>query len=208
MKVWLWGDDSPGPAMYKKLGVSGVPLGVPEVEPNADHRPHQRVLRLAAGRGRAAVEHQGQVHDLAADELRDRRDHHEDRRGQQDVGRGSGAGQKISKGMQKTLRKQIRKDNESAKKQMERKGVKISETTPRWSWPTFDKAAQDVWAELAGKMYSKAELADGHQVPRRVPRQEPDAVTQKRVFRKNPPPAKRGAPKRPRAFSAGASESA
>jgi TRAP-type C4-dicarboxylate transport system substrate-binding protein len=37
---------------------------------------------------------------------------------------------KIAKGMQKTLRKQIRKDNESALKQMERKGVKVA-ATPR-----------------------------------------------------------------------------
>mgnify|MGYP002148428544 CR=1 FL=1 len=65
--------------------------------------------------------------------------------------------QKISKGMQKTLRKQIRKDNESAKKQMERKGVKISETTPELL-ADFDKAAKDVWTELAGKVYSKDEL--------------------------------------------------
>ncbi len=32
-KMWLWGDDSIMKATFKKLGLSGVPLGVPEVEP-------------------------------------------------------------------------------------------------------------------------------------------------------------------------------
>ena len=64
---------------------------------------------------------------------------------------------KIAKNMSKTLRKQIRKDNESAKKQMQRKGVKITEATAEMI-ATFDKAAQDVWAGQTGKMYTKAEL--------------------------------------------------
>ena len=64
---------------------------------------------------------------------------------------------KITKGMQKTLRKTIRKDNESAKKQMERKGVKISDS-PAEMIAAFDSAADAVWKELTGKMYSKAEL--------------------------------------------------
>ena len=66
-------------------------------------------------------------------------------------------GPKISRGMQKVLRKQIRKDNESSKKTMLRKGVKVSETPADMS-AEFDKAAAKVWAELTGKMFSKAEL--------------------------------------------------
>ncbi len=64
---------------------------------------------------------------------------------------------KITKGMQKTLRKQIRKDNESARKQMERKGVKVTEVSPDMI-AAFDKAAKEVWDGLAGKMYTKGEL--------------------------------------------------
>jgi TRAP-type C4-dicarboxylate transport system substrate-binding protein len=67
--------------------------------------------------------------------------------------------QKIQRGMQKTLRKQIRKDNESAKKQMERKGVKITDTPPEMI-ADFDKAARSVWQELEGKMYTKEDLAN------------------------------------------------
>ncbi len=65
---------------------------------------------------------------------------------------------KIAKGMQKTLRKQIRKDNDSALKQMERKGVKVSATSDAML-AEVDKAAQQVWAELTGKLFTKAELA-------------------------------------------------
>ena len=156
-KIWLWGDDSLVKAMYKKLGVSGVPLGVPEVEPalttgriNACYGSPLAAVALqwntkvkymtsmpmsyAIG---ATVMKLDVVKKISADD-------------EKLIG-------KITKGMQKTLRKQIRKDNESARKQMERKGVKITETSPELV-AAFDKAAQDVWKELAGKMYSKAEL--------------------------------------------------
>jgi TRAP-type C4-dicarboxylate transport system substrate-binding protein len=65
--------------------------------------------------------------------------------------------QKITKGMQKALRKQIRKDNESSRKTMMRKGVKVTETSPEMM-AEFDKAAKQVWAELTGKLFTKAEL--------------------------------------------------
>src|SRR5262245_25318145 len=32
LKLWLWGDDQLVTAVYKKLGLNGVPLGVPEVD--------------------------------------------------------------------------------------------------------------------------------------------------------------------------------
>jgi TRAP-type C4-dicarboxylate transport system substrate-binding protein len=64
---------------------------------------------------------------------------------------------RITKGMSKALRKQIRKDNESARKQMLKKGVRITET-PADMLAQFDQAAKDVWAQLTGKMFSKAEI--------------------------------------------------
>ena len=156
-KIWMWGDDGLVKAMYTKLGISGVPLGVPEVEPalttgriNACYgSPLAAValqwntkvkfmtsmpLSFAIG---ATVVKLDTIKKIAADDQK--------------------MITKIAKGMSKTLRKQIRKDNESAKKQMERKGVKITET-PAIMVADFDKAAADVGAALIGKMYSKAEF--------------------------------------------------
>lgn len=156
-KVWMWGDDGLVRAMYKTLGVSGVPLGVPEVEPalttgriNACYGSPLAAVALqwntkvkymtsmpmsfAIG---ATVLKKDVYAKVTADDVKL-------------VG-------KITKGMGKALRKQIRKDNESAKKTMQRKGVKVTETSPAML-AEFDKAASQVWADLTGKMYSKAEL--------------------------------------------------
>jgi TRAP-type transport system periplasmic protein len=156
-KIWLWGDDGLVKAMYKKLGVSGVPLGVPEVESALSTGR----IDACYGSPLAAVALQWNTkvkfmtampmsYAIGATIIK------------LDASNKIGADdqkliQKITKGMQKTLRKQIRKDNESAKKQMERKGVTVS-ATPADMIAEFDKAAQDVWAEQTGKMYTKAEL--------------------------------------------------
>ena len=156
-KVWMWGDDSIVRAMYKKLGVSGVPLGVPEVEPNLTtgriDACYGSPLAAVALQWNTKVKYMTSLpmsYGIAATVIKIDAYNKVSAEDQALV-------QKISKGMQKTLRKQIRKDNESAKKQMERKGVKISETTPELL-ADFDKAAKDVWTELAGKVYSKDEL--------------------------------------------------
>lgn len=156
-KLWMWGDDTLVREMYKKLGVSGVPLGVPEVEPalstgriNACYGSPLAAVALqwntkvkymtsmpmsyAIG---ATVTKLDVLNKISAEDQK--------------------LINKITKGMQKSLRKQIRKDNESARKQMERKGVKITQVTPEMI-AAFDKAAKEVWDGLAGKMYTKAEL--------------------------------------------------
>ena len=66
---------------------------------------------------------------------------------------------KITKNSSKKLRKQIRKDNADAQKKMKRKGVTIVETPPDME-ADFRKAAEQVWKDLEGKVYSKQELAD------------------------------------------------
>ena len=157
-KMWLWGDDGLVKAMYKKLGVSGVPLGVPEVEPalstgriNACYGSPLAAVALQWNTKVKYITEMPMSYAIGATimkiEVVDKISAEDTKL----IG-------KITKGMQKTLRKQIRKDNESARKQMERKGVKVSPTPPEMV-AAFDKAAQDVWQELAGKMYSKAELA-------------------------------------------------
>ena len=156
-KVWMWGDDGIVRAMYKKLGISGVPLGVPEVEPALStgriDACYGSPLAAVALQWNTKVKYMTSLpmsYGIAATVIKIDAYNKVSAEDQALV-------QKISKGMQKTLRKQIRKDNESAKKQMERKGVKISETTPELL-ADFDKAAQAVWTELTGKIYTKAEL--------------------------------------------------
>ena len=156
-KAWLWGDDGLVRAMYKQLGISGVPLGVPEVEPNLTtgriDACYGSPLAAVALQWNTKVKFMTSMpmsYAIGATIIK------------ADVEKKISADDqklilKITRGMQKTLRKQIRKDNESAKKQMERKGVKITET-PADMVTAFDKAAADVWTSLAGKMYSKAEL--------------------------------------------------
>ncbi len=156
-KVWLWGDDGIVRAMYKKLGVSGVPLGVPEVEPalatGRINACYGSPLAAVALQWNTKVKYMTSLpmsYAIGATVVKN------------DVLKKMSADDqkmitKIAKGMSKILRKQIRKDNESAKKQMERKGVKITET-PADMAANFDKAAQEVWKELVGKVYSQAEL--------------------------------------------------
>ncbi len=156
-KIWMWGDDSIVRAMYKKLGISGVPLGVPEVEPalttgriTACYGSPLAAVALQWNTKIKYITSMPMSYGIAATVVKI------------DVLKKLSADDaalvaKITKGMQKVLRKQIRKDNESAKKQMERKGVKVSET-PADMITTFDKAAADVWKELTGKMFTKAEL--------------------------------------------------
>ena len=72
-KLWLWNDDQLVGAVFKKLGLNGVPLGVPEVDAALTSGKIDALLRLAGRGGRAAVVLEGQVHDVDADELRDGR---------------------------------------------------------------------------------------------------------------------------------------
>lgn len=157
-KMWLWGDDAIMRATFKRLGLAGVPLGVPEVEPALTTGR----IEACYGSPLAAVALQWNTKVkyvmsmpisfsigatiIKTDSLKKIADADQ------------ALMAKIAKGMQKTLRKQIRKDNDSALKQMERKGVKVS-ATPDAMIADVDKAAQDVWKELTGKVFSKDELA-------------------------------------------------
>lgn len=157
-KVWMWGDDRLVQAMFKKLGVSGVPLGVPEVEPNLTtgriNACYGSPLAAVALQWNTKVKYMTSLpmsYAIGATVIK--KDAY-DKVSADDAKLVT----KITKGMQKTLRKQIRKDNDNAAKQMVRKGVKITETAPKLL-TDFDKAASEVWTELAGKVYSKDELA-------------------------------------------------
>jgi len=156
-KLWMWGDDALVGAMFKKLGLNGVPLGVPEVDAgltsgkiNACYGSPVAAVALqwyskvkymtsmpmsfAIG---ATVVNAKSLEKMSA----------EDRK----------AIEAIGKANSKKLRKVIRKANEDAKTTMTRKGITVTKT-PVAMVADFEKNAQEVWKELVGKVYTQAEL--------------------------------------------------
>ena len=121
--------------------------------------------------------HEGQVHDVDADELRDRRD----RRVAEDAYNKLSADDKKTRSRRsarrtsKKLRKVIRKANDDAKATMTQQG-RHDHADAGPMVDDFTKQSQEMWKELIGKIYSKDELRHGHQVSRRVPREAQVAV--------------------------------
>ena len=156
-KLWMWGDDQLVGAMFKKLALNGVPLGVPEVDAaltsgkiNACYGSPVAAVALqwyskvkymtsmpmsfAIG---ATVVSLDSLKKIAA----------EDQKTVEDV----------SKTWSKKLRKVIRKANDDARSTMTRKGVTVVQT-PVAMVDEFTKQSKESWTELAGKIYSKDEL--------------------------------------------------
>jgi TRAP-type transport system periplasmic protein len=144
-------------AVFKKLGLNGVPLGVPEVDAsltsgkiNACYGSPVAAVALqwyskvkfmtsmpmsfAIG---ATVVSLDSLKKLSADD------------------------QKLVDGISNTyakkLRKTIRKANDDAKSTMTRKGITVVQT-PVAMVDDFTKQSKDVWGDLTGKIYSKDEL--------------------------------------------------
>ncbi|HEY1813069.1 MAG TPA: TRAP transporter substrate-binding protein DctP [Kofleriaceae bacterium] len=156
-KLWMWGDDELVGAMFKKLGLNGVPLGVPEV----DAALTSGKIDTCYGSPVAAVALQwySKVKYMTSmpmsfaigatvvslDSLN--KISPEDQK----------TVEAIAKANAKRLRKVIRKANEDAKSTMARKGITIVQT-PTAMVDDFTKQAHDAWNELAGKIYSKEEL--------------------------------------------------
>jgi TRAP-type C4-dicarboxylate transport system substrate-binding protein len=157
LKLWQWGDDRLVGAVFKKLGVNGVPLGVPEVDAgltsgriNACYGSPIAAVALqwytkikfmtsmpmsfAIGANVVSVKAYAK---MSADDQK--------------------AVEEISKANSKKLRKVIRKANEDAKTTMAKKGVTVSQT-PTPMVDDFTKQAKEIWNELVGKIYSKEEL--------------------------------------------------
>jgi TRAP-type C4-dicarboxylate transport system substrate-binding protein len=156
-KVWMWGDDQLVGAMFKKLGLNGIPLGVPEVDAGLTsgkiNACYGSTVAAVALQWYSKVKYMTSmpmsfgiaatvVSQKALDKLSA-----EDRK----------TLETISKAGSKKLRKVIRKANEDAKTTMTRKGISVVQT-PVAMVDEFTKAAQEVWKELAGKVYSKEEL--------------------------------------------------
>lgn len=159
-KIWMWSDDDVVKAMYKQLGVSGVPLGVPEVEPNltsgkinACYGPPLAAMTLGWAPPKIkymtsmpmAYSIGATVIKLTALEKIDKAD--------------LKTMEKVSKKISKNLMKAVRKDNIQSQKELKRKGVTVVET-PADMIADFRTAAEAVWKKLAGNIYSQAELDD------------------------------------------------
>ena len=143
--------------VFKKLGLNGVPLGVPEVDAALTSgkidacygSPVAAValqwyskikfmtsmpMSFAIG---ATVVSIDSLKKLSAD----------DQKSIEEIGKASA----------KKLRKVIRKANEDAKATMTRKGITVVQS-PVAMVDEFTKNAQEAWKELTGKIYSKDEL--------------------------------------------------
>jgi TRAP-type transport system periplasmic protein len=156
-KIWMWGDDQLVGALFRKLGLNGVPLGVPEVDASLT----SGTINACYGSPIAAVALQWYTKIkymtsmpmsfaigatvVSIDALK----------------KASAEDQKIvlkiAKSAGKKLRKAIRKENESAKKVMTGKGIKVVET-PTDMVAAFRADAEAIWKDLVGKVYSQAEL--------------------------------------------------
>ncbi|MDB4960984.1 MAG: TRAP-type C4-dicarboxylate transport system, substrate-binding protein [Myxococcales bacterium] len=156
-KLWQWGDDRLVGAMFKKLGLNGVPLGVPEVDSSLTSgritacygSPVAAValqwytkvkfmtsMPMSYGIGATVVSLET-VKKITPEDQK--------------------AVEAISKAGSKKLRKVIRKANEDAKNTMTRKGVTVVQS-PATLVDEFTKNALDVHKELVGKLYSQEEL--------------------------------------------------
>lgn len=156
-KIWQWGDDQLVRSIFGKLSLNGVPLGVPEVDAaltsgriNACYSSPLAAVALQWNTKVKFMTEMPMSYAIGATVISIpayEKATEADRK----------AVQKITKTMGKKLRATVRKDNVSAAKQMTRKGVTIVKTSPEMI-ADFRKAAESVWKEMAGKMYSQAEL--------------------------------------------------
>lgn len=156
-KLWQWGDDRLVGAMFKKLGLNGVPLGVPEVDSSLTSGR----ITAAYGSPVAAVALQWYTkvkfmtsmpmsYGIGATVVSletVKKISTEDQKTVQDIGRAGS----------KKLRKVIRKANEDAKSTMTRKGVTIVQS-PAALVEEFTKNAFEVHKQLVGTLYSQKEL--------------------------------------------------
>lgn len=157
LKLWQWGDDQLVGAMFKKLSLNGVPLGVPEVDSSLTSgritacygSPVAAValqwytkvkfmtsMPMSYGIGATVVSLETVKKISAEDQAKV---------------------QSIGKAGSKKLRKVIRKANDDAKATMIRKGVQVV-PTPQALVDEFTKNALEVHKQLVGKIYSQDEL--------------------------------------------------
>lgn len=151
-KMWAWTDDPIVRELFKLLGVNGVPLGVPDVLPSLQ----TGTINACYGSPLAAVALQWYTKvrfattmpiSYSIGALVMKKDvfsklSTEDQKAVRDAGRMMGD----------ELMKTVRKDNERAKKAMEKSGVTFV-TSPAAMVSELEKNGQKVWGNLTGKLY-------------------------------------------------------
>src|SRR5262249_2868942 len=143
--------------MFKKLGLNGVPLGVPEVDAaltsgkiNACYGSPVAFVALqwySKGKFMTSMPMSFAIGATVVSIKTLAKLSPEDQKSLEAMGKANA----------KKLRKVIRKANEDAKTTMVRKGITVVDT-PVAMVDEFNKNAQEVWKELTGKVYSKEEL--------------------------------------------------
>lgn len=156
-KVWVWSDDEIARAMFKQLNIKGIPMGVPDVLSSLTsgriNASYASALAATALQWSTKVKYMTSMplsYSIGASVTRLdawKQLSKDDRK----------AITKALKKQSSDLRKTVRRDNKTARKQMIRKGVKVVETPPDMI-RDFDIAAKAVWKELVGKLYSQEEL--------------------------------------------------
>ncbi len=157
-KVWMWADDEVVKAMYKQLNISGVPLGVPEVEANltsgkinACYGPPLAAMTLGWAPPKIKfMTSMPMAYSIGATVIKLDSLKKVDKADLKKI-------EKITKKISKSLMKAVRKDNTESQKQMKRKGVTMV-STPADMIADFRTAAEAVWKKLVGSVYSQDEL--------------------------------------------------
>jgi len=157
-KMWAWTDDPIVRAFFKRLGVNGVPLGVPDVLPSLQ----TGTIDACYGSPLVAIALQWYTRVKYATDV--------------SISYSIGAlvlrkevFEKLSPEDQKVLRAagtemglklmaSVRRDNERAKKAMLKSGVQFVPTPPALV-AEFEKQGMAVWEELSGQLYSSDLLA-------------------------------------------------
>jgi TRAP-type C4-dicarboxylate transport system substrate-binding protein len=156
-KLWMWGDDQIVGAMFKKMGLNGVPLGVPEVDAGLTsgkiNAAYTSPVAAVALQWYSKVKYMTSMpmsYGIGATVMAIKSIDKISKEDQKIV-------ETIAKAHSKKLRKVIRKANEDAKTTMTKKGITVVQT-PVAMVSDFEKAAQETWKDLTGKVYSKEEL--------------------------------------------------
>jgi TRAP-type C4-dicarboxylate transport system substrate-binding protein len=156
-KIWVWGDDDIAREMFKELNVKGIPMGVPDVLSSLTtgriNAAYASALAAVALQWNTKVSYMTSMplsYAIGASVIT------------KDMwAKSSDADRKTVQrsltAQSKKLVSTVRRDNQTARKQMIRKGVKVVETPPDMV-RDFDDAAKRVWKGLVGKVYSQEEL--------------------------------------------------
>ncbi|MCG8421661.1 MAG: TRAP transporter substrate-binding protein DctP [Proteobacteria bacterium] len=156
-RIWLWTDDPIQKALFQKLNLNAVPMGVPDVLPSLTsgriNAAYNSPLGAVALQWSSKVRYMSEMRMLYS---------HGATLFRKDVW--LKASKEDRKFISKVLRKQgrrllkiVRRDNRTAQKQIAQKGVQIIASSPEMI-REVDRAARAVWQELVGKVYTQQEL--------------------------------------------------